>query len=67
MSGVTLKEFKKAYANAAGKDQFEINGFQFVTGYAKYLIEYLEDISFQRGLKDEEFVVDFTREGGYGR
>lgn len=37
-------DFKKSYANAQSKSSttFEWRGHQFVTSYAKYLIEYLE-------------------------
>lgn len=40
-----FKELKKAYINATTekKDIFEIDGHQFVVGYAKYLIEHLEN------------------------
>jgi hypothetical protein len=40
----SLKSVKKAYAKAVedGKDQFTWGGHEFVTNYAKYMIEYLE-------------------------
>ena len=40
----TVKDLKKAYlkADREGKEQFEIDGFVLVTGYAKYLLEYLK-------------------------
>jgi hypothetical protein len=43
-SRADFQKFKKAYneAVANGKDQFTFMGNEFVTGYAKYLIEYLE-------------------------
>jgi hypothetical protein len=39
-----LKRFKKKYEaeRAAGHDQFNFDGHDFVVAYAKYLIEYLE-------------------------
>ena len=45
-----LKRFKKAYVNAIGNDPvsllsesaFTFEGNEYVVGYAKYLIEYLE-------------------------
>ena len=39
-----LAEFKKEYATAERRrrDCFKFNGHEFYTGYAKYLIEYLE-------------------------
>jgi len=39
-----LKAFKKAYTQAVKEDQqsFYFLGLEFVQGYAKYLIEYLE-------------------------
>jgi hypothetical protein len=38
------KRLKKAYDKAVANevDQFEFEGLPWVTGYAKYLIEYLE-------------------------
>ena len=41
----TLKELRKAYARACKdhRDQFTHDGSEFVTGYAKYLIQYLEN------------------------
>lgn len=41
-----LKRFKRAYARAL-EDKLEVFAFEghdFVPGYAKYLIEYLEDM-----------------------
>jgi len=43
-----LKRFKTAFSQAqeiekkTGEDEFEFDGFEFVLGYAKYLIEYLD-------------------------
>ena len=39
-----LERFKKAYADAVaqGLDDFIFDGNEFVTDYAKYLIEYLD-------------------------
>ena len=39
-----FKYFKRAYARAnnGGIEQFKFQGNDFVTGYAKYLIQYLE-------------------------
>jgi len=39
-----LDRLKNAYANAVTdeQEQFEFEGLEFVTGYAKYLIMYLE-------------------------
>lgn len=39
-----LKRFKKRYAEAVKKKEgsFTFDGHGYVTGYAKYLIEYLE-------------------------
>ena len=44
MRPATVKDLRKAYekAVAEGKDQFEIDGYTLVTGYAKYLLEYLK-------------------------
>jgi hypothetical protein len=36
-----LEQFEKALAAATG-DVFEFEGHEFVKGYAKYLIEYLD-------------------------
>lgn len=36
-----LERFKKAHAEANGKN-FTFDGHEFVSNYAKYLIEYLE-------------------------
>lgn len=43
-SKADLKRLKVAYKQAvdAGQDQFTFDGHEFVVGYAKYLIEYLE-------------------------
>ena len=40
----TAKDFKKAYEKAKkdGVDQFTWQGHEFVLGYAKYLIQFLE-------------------------
>lgn len=40
-----LARFKEAYAKVKDrpKDTFMFAGHEFVVGYAKYLIEYLED------------------------
>lgn len=40
----TYEAFKKAYKKAVeeGKHDFFFNGHQFLTSYAKYLIEYYE-------------------------
>jgi hypothetical protein len=40
-----LESFKKAYKHAvsADEDRFMFEGHEYVLGYAKYLIEYLED------------------------
>jgi hypothetical protein len=45
-----LSNFKRAYNNAKkeGKDIFIFDGNEFVLGYAKYMIEYLEG-KFQKG------------------
>lgn len=39
-----LERFKLAYNNAVknNDEQFKFDGYDFLTGYAKYLIEYLE-------------------------
>ena len=39
-----LRRFKKAYGRAVAdkKDSFVFDGNEFVTDYAKYLIEYLD-------------------------
>ncbi len=39
-----LERFKKAYSEAAGNDNsiFIFDGYEYVKGYARYLIEYLE-------------------------
>jgi hypothetical protein len=44
-NGPKLQRMKDAYdrAKATGRDQFNFEGNRYVTGYAKYLIEYLED------------------------
>lgn len=45
-----LKRFKKAFETAeqiqksGGSDTFIFNGNEFVVGYAKYLIQYLEKV-----------------------
>ena len=41
---VTFAQLKQAYKNAVvrEKKEFDLDDKQFVTGYAKYLIEYLE-------------------------
>lgn len=40
-----FKRFKKAYALQTDTDAvFEFEGNQFVVGYAKYLIQYLEGV-----------------------
>jgi hypothetical protein len=41
-----LKRFKKAYQRATqdGREVFEFEGHEFIPGYAKYLIEYLEGV-----------------------
>lgn len=41
-----LERFKAAYKEAVENDQiaFTFDGNEFVTGYAKYLIEYLEGV-----------------------
>ena len=38
-----LKRFRTVYAEAVrqGEEQFTFDGYTFITGYAKYLIEYL--------------------------
>ena len=38
-----LIRFKRAYADCKGKN-FVFDGREFVPGYAKYLIEYLEPL-----------------------
>ena len=44
-SPTDFKYFKRAYTNAVkgGNEQFKFHGNDFVTGYAKYLIQYLEN------------------------
>lgn len=39
-----LARFKEAYvaADKRHRDEFKFDGYSFYTGYAKYLIEYLE-------------------------
>lgn len=39
-----LRRFKKAYFEALPDATFTFEGHEFVTNYAKYLIEYLEGI-----------------------
>lgn len=41
-----LKKLKLAYEKAKkeNKKMFEIEGYKFVTDYAKYLLEYLKDV-----------------------
>ena len=39
---VTLKQFKKAYEKCS-TDTFMFKGREYVKGYAKYLIDYLEE------------------------
>jgi hypothetical protein len=43
-SPTDFKYFKRAYTRAVngGAEQFKFQGNDFVTGYAKYLIQYLE-------------------------
>jgi hypothetical protein len=38
-----LKRFRRAYKNAK-TEVFEFEGAEFVVGYAKYLIEYLDGL-----------------------
>jgi hypothetical protein len=40
----TREELRVAYNEAVdnGRDSFTLNGREFVTGYAKYLLEYLD-------------------------
>ena len=46
MKEATLKDLKRAYRKAVKKnmDTFKIEKYEFVTGFARYLIEYLEMI-----------------------
>lgn len=41
---ITFGQLKKAYKNAVEKkaEQFTLDNKEYVTGYAKYLIQYLE-------------------------
>jgi hypothetical protein len=41
---ITFSDLKKAYDNAVaeGRPEFQIETHQFATGYAKYLIEWLD-------------------------
>ena len=41
---ITFSDLKEAYANAStkGADQFTLDNKEYATGYAKYLIQYLE-------------------------
>jgi len=66
MVHVGVKEFKDAYNQAVKDDkkQFTFKGMEFLTGYAKYLIEYITTV---RKLKDNnsfEISPSETREGG---
>ena len=40
--GQLVREYRKA--DEAGAEQFELEGHEFVTGYAKYLIMHLENV-----------------------
>jgi hypothetical protein len=53
----TLKALKRAYADAkkTGAYEFQHDGKIFVTSYAGYMIEYLEDQRFAEGR-----VIQFT-------
>ena len=39
----TFRRFKKAFEQAATAESFILDNQEYVTAYAKYLIEYLED------------------------
>lgn len=45
MTPTLLEELKKAYEKAVekGEKEFKLNDLDFVTNYAKYLIEYSEE------------------------
>ena len=62
----TVKDLRKAYENAVreGKDTFSINGYDFVTGYAKYLLQYLE----MRDVPDDKVLKTFIvkKDGAVG-
>lgn len=53
----TVKDLRKAYEKAVreGKDTFTIDGYNFVTGYAKYLLQYIE----MRGVPDDKVLKTF--------
>jgi len=51
MGESSLRDLRNAYRKAVKhqKDTFKVDDYEFVTGFAKYLIEYLEMI----GIKEE--------------
>ena len=53
-----LERFKKALAKANGKN-FTFDGHEFVSGYAKYLIDYLEE-KLSRIAVDDDTVLGHT-------
>jgi hypothetical protein len=60
----TVKDLRKAYEKAVreGKDTFSIDGYDFVTGYAKYLLEYLK----MRGIPDDKVLKTFITQDRNG-
>ena len=59
MEEATLKDLKRAYRKAVKQnaDTFKIEKYEFVTGFAKYLIEYLEMI----GIQEETHLCSLVR------
>lgn len=55
---VLLKDFKRQYEEAVteGKEVFQMDGHDILVSYAKYLIEYLEQL---KGMKPDD-VVELT-------
>lgn len=61
----TRDSFKRVYALAKeqGVDPFMFEGNEYVLGYAKYLIEYLDTILVASPTQKQEFDVEEEMEG----
>lgn len=59
MTKYKVKHLRKRYAEAVEKkeEQFEIGGFEFLTSYAKYMLQYFDQIK----LSDDHFLDNVLR------
>jgi len=58
----SLFELKRAYekARADGSAGFSFHGKLFLTDFAKYMIQYLEGVYKQKGIKEDKQMIVFT-------